>query len=250
MSELEFYNGLLLVWPILSGVIFLMLLFLTAPYGRHTRKGWGPEVSNRVGWILMECPSVFLIAAIFFMGTPTAVGLFFLILWEVHYVHRTFVFPFRIRSKAKPMPLMIALSGFFFNCVNSYLNGRGLSFFSEYPDSWFVDPRFAIGVGLFVLGFAINFQSDQILLSLRKPGETGYKIPKGGLYRWVSCPNYLGEMLEWTGWAIATWSSFGLIFAVWTAANLIPRAVAHHRWYREKFPDYPAGRKAVIPLLC
>jgi hypothetical protein len=36
---------------------------------------------------------------------------------------------------------------------------------------------------------------------------------------------------------------------VWTAANLVPRAVANHRWYREKFSEYPARRKALIPLL-
>jgi 3-oxo-5-alpha-steroid 4-dehydrogenase 1 len=32
-------------------------------------------------------------------------------------------------------------------------------------------------------------------------------------------------------------------------ANLVPRARAHHRWYRERFPDYPARRKALVPGL-
>jgi steroid 5-alpha-reductase/3-oxo-5-alpha-steroid 4-dehydrogenase 1 len=104
-------------------------------------------------------------------------------------------------------------------------------------------------VALFVLGFSINLQADTILINLRQPGETGYKIPRGGLFRLVSCPNYLGELIEWTGWAIATWSLPGLAFAVWTAANLVPRALSHHRWYRDRFPDYPAERRAVIPLL-
>ena len=39
---------------------------------------------------------------------------------------------------------------------------------------------------------------------------------------WVSCPNYLGEIL-------------------------VPRALSHHRWYRQRFPDYPAGRRALLP---
>ena len=69
------------------------------------------------------------------------------------------------------------------------------------------------------------------------------------MYRHVSCPNYLGEMLEWTGWAVLTWSLAGTAFAVFTAANLVPRAMAIHRWYRDKFPDYPVERKAVIPFL-
>ena len=87
------------------------------------------------------------------------------------------------------------------------------------------------------------------MVRLRAPGESGYKIPRGGLYRWVSCPNYFGELLEWLGWALATWSTAGLAFAVYTAANLVPRALAHHRWYQERFDDYPAERKAVVPLV-
>ena len=102
---------------------------------------------------------------------------------------------------------------------------------------------------MFVAGLAINIQSDQILIGLRKGRDTGYAIPRGGLYRWVSCPNYLGELIEWTGWAVLTWSTAGLVFAVWTAANLVPRAISNHRWYREQFSDYPANRKAVLPLL-
>ena len=66
-------------------------------------------------------------------------------------------------------------------------------------------------------------------------------MPRGGFFRWVSCPNYLGEMLQWSGFALATWSLPGLSFALWTVANLLPRAVAHHRWYRREFADYPEG---------
>jgi steroid 5-alpha-reductase/3-oxo-5-alpha-steroid 4-dehydrogenase 1 len=88
-----------------------------------------------------------------------------------------------------------------------------------------------------------------MLFALRKPGETEYKIPRGWLYEYVSCPNYLGEMLEWCGWAIATWSLAGFGFAIYTIANIGPRAMANHHWYRENFPDYPQRRKAVIPYL-
>ena len=69
------------------------------------------------------------------------------------------------------------------------------------------------------------------------------------MFRWVSCPNYFGEIVEWSAWALLTCSLPGLVFAIWTAANLIPRALAYHRWYREEFADYPASRKAVIPGL-
>jgi protein-S-isoprenylcysteine O-methyltransferase Ste14 len=88
-----------------------------------------------------------------------------------------------------------------------------------------------------------------MLFALRKPGEGGYTIPRGWLYEYVSCPNYLGEILVWCGWAIATWSLAGLAFALYTAANVGPRALAHHRWYLREFEDYPRQRKALIPFV-
>jgi len=74
-------------------------------------------------------------------------------------------------------------------------------------------------------------------------------IPHRGLFKYISCPNYFGEILEWTGWAIATWSIPGLAFAVFTFANLAPRAFSNHNWYKEKFSNYPEKRKALIPFI-
>ena len=73
-------------------------------------------------------------------------------------------------------------------------------------------------------------------------------IVTGVFSRWRH-PNYLGEILEWTGWAIACWSLAGLSFAVFTFANLAPRALANRRWYVETFPDFPRARKALVPYL-
>ena len=148
------------------------------------------------------------------------------------------------------MPLSIALSGIFFNLMNAWLNGYYIFTLSGgYPDQWLYDPRFITGTGIFIAGFIINRHADYTLAKLRKSDETSYKIPYGGLYNLISCPNYFGEILIWTGWALATWSLAGLSFALWTVANLAPRAMSHHTWYHQQFPDYPAGRKALIPGL-
>ena len=45
------------------------------------------------------------------------------------------------------------------------------------------------------------------------------------------------------------WATAGLAFAVYTAANLAPRAFSHHSWYKERFADYPPTRKALIPFV-
>ena len=249
MTEPDIYG--LLVWVIfgLAVATFLYLLRRPAPYGRHYQGyGWGPTVSSKVGWIGMECPAVFLFLFVYLQGSArwSLVSLVFLAMWQSHYLNRTLIYPFRTRTKRR-MPLVVAGSGFFFNVLNAYVNARFVSHHGEYGVSWLSDPCFLIGLAFFVGGMFLNMHSDNILLSLRKQGRTGYVVPDRGAFRYVSCPNYLGEILEWTGWAIATWSPGGLAFCVCTVANLVPRARSNHRWYRERFPDYPPNRHALIP---
>ena len=251
MSELELHQIFVTSEYIFAVLTFLILLFITAPYGRHFRQGWGPSIPNYLGWILMEFPTVILFLLFFFLGDHCldSVPLILLGMWQSHYVYRTFVFPFRMRSSKKEMPLLIAVLGFAFNTLNGWLNASWISQFGTYSSDWLTDPRFLFGSLIFCLGFAGNIHSDEILRNLRSPGETKYKIPRGGLYKWVSSPNYLCETLEWTGWAIATWSSAGFAFAFYTAANLIPRALVNHKWYHNNFETYPKERKAFLPYL-
>ena len=236
---------------VFAGLTLLILLVITAPYGRHNRSGWGPSLPNRLGWVLMELPAVAAFLWFFFQGQHAleAAPLVMLGMWQLHYVHRTFVFPLRLKTTGKRITWVVVGTGAAFNTLNAYINATWLSEFGSYSPSWLVDPRFLCGAAVFALGMYVNLEADRRLLALRKPGESGYRIPRGWLYEYVTCPNYLGELLEWVGFAIATWSLPGLAFAVYTAANLGPRAVANHRWYRETFPDYPAERKALLPFV-
>lgn len=202
----------------------------------------------------MEFPAFMVMLIFFFIGISktTAVTVIFILLWAAHYFHRTFIYSFIMKGGGKKFPLILVAFAFIFNSINGYLNGRYLFHFApagKYNASWLHDPRFITGVIIFIAGMSINIYSDHILRGLRKNGQAGYLIPQGGLFKYVSCPNYFGEILEWTGWAIATWSLPGLAFAVFTSANLMPRAFSNHRWYLEYFPDYPGDRKALIPFL-
>jgi len=241
---------------ILIGLGVVTLLGLTrivAPYGRHHSEGdnWGPRLPARWGWIIMETPAVVFFIWVYLQGEHRGelVPLVLLGMWQFHYIQRTYVFPFRMRGEGKTMPVLVCLLALVFQLVNSYINARWISQFGGYADSWLGDPRLWIGAALFLGGWLINQKADAMLFALRKPGESGYKIPRGWLYDYVSCPNYLGEILEWIGWAIATWSLAGFAFALYTAANVGPRALSHHRWYRETFDDYPPERKALIPKI-
>jgi 3-oxo-5-alpha-steroid 4-dehydrogenase 1 len=252
MNERVFFDYLIIIWIALSLAIFISLFFIVAPYGRHVRAKWGRTVQSAMGWVIMESASPLVFAVCFILGKhpSTLPQIIFLVLWEAHYIHRAYIYPIYIRGGEKPMPLAVISLGLIFNGVNSYLNGRYVFTYSEgYPNDWLLDPRFIIGVIIFVAGFVINRNSDIILHNLRGPGQPEYRITDKGLFRWVSCPNYLGEIMIWSGWAIATWSLAGLSFALWTAANLVPRARSHHRWYRQRFPQYPPQRRALIPKL-
>jgi len=252
VNEQAFFNSLVIGWFLLAAAVFLALLVVAAPYGRHLRSGWGPGINNKLGCVIMEAAASLVFAICFVSGSNanTVTTLVFFGLWEAHYIHRAFIYPFSLRSKSRGMPIVVVGFGLLFNTVNGYLNGRYISTLSNgYTNGWLGDPRFVAGVLLFITGFIINRRADRILHELRQLGKSGYRIPYGGLYRWISCPNYFGEVIIWIGWAVATWSLPGLAFATWAFANLAPRARTHHAWYREHFADYPPERKALLPGL-
>ena len=241
----------------LAVIVFLTLFRKTAGYGQHYTKKWGWAINNKLGWVLMEIPTILVYGFFFYMGYIQhgpfdIVPIIFLIVWNLHYMQRTFIFPLLIRGK-DVMPITIILMGVIFNAINAYLQAYWLYVLSPnlYTTGWILTGRFIFGMIIFAAGFFINLQSDHIIRKLRpKDSDEAFefKIPKGGMFRFVSCPSYLGEIMEWVGWAIATWSLAGLVFPIWTFANLAPRAIKNHKWYKEKFGDeYPQNRKALIP---
>ncbi len=245
------YSLFLYAWIAVAVIIFFLLLHITAPYGRHASAKWGPAISNRFGWAIMECTVlVSLFVCIFpLRGSLSNVSWVLIGLFCFHYFNRTFIFPFRLHTRGKTMPLLVVGSGIFFNLVNGFSLGYYFTHFAHYTAAWFTDTRFIIGVVLFITGLFINWKADDTLIHLRKPSETHYVIPRKWLFEYISCPNLFGELIEWFGFAILCWNLPALCFFIWTAANLIPRAISHHRWYKNKFSDYPEERYAIVPFI-
>ncbi|MDF1558861.1 MAG: DUF1295 domain-containing protein [Bacteroidales bacterium] len=246
------FDLLVLIWTAIALLIFLLLLFVTAPYGRHSKRNWGKTIPDRIGWFVMEVPA--LIIFLFFIITGTAEKT--LAVWIVaalyvmHYLNRAVIYPWRIRVRGKEMPLVVALMAVLFNFVNAgFLGYYTGTLHTHYNGEWLTDPRFIAGLLIFFTGMVINITSDEKLIRLRKNRSNGYRIPRGGLFERVSCPNFMGEMVEWGGYAILCWSLPAFSFFVWTFCNLVPRALSHHLWYKNHFPDYPIERKAVFPYI-
>lgn len=233
----------------LSAIVFILLFFISAPYGKFSRLGWGPVIKTKWAWMIMEFPALFLMILLYFLsGRYSMINTVFLILWSAHYIHRVFIYPFSQSGRKKPYPVLLVAMAFIFNCLNGSANGYGIFHF-YYTFSWMMTWQFNAGIILFIAGFIINKRADEKLRRLRRDNPQEYVIPRGWLFKYVSSPHYLGEIIEWTGWAVMTWSLPGLAFAVFTFANLFPRAISSHKWYKEKFTDYPPERKALIPFV-
>jgi 3-oxo-5-alpha-steroid 4-dehydrogenase 1 len=251
LTELQLHGWA--VWLVFgSGALVLIALtWMVAPYGRHQRGGWGPMVSARTGWIVMEAPASLAWLFIYLRGDQASewVPLLLLLVWQSHYIYRAFIYPLGLGKSAKRMPVSVVVMAIVFNLLNAYVNARWVSQLGEYPKEWLAEPRLWLGIGLFFFGMYINRRADRTLARLRRDNPTEYSVPRGWLYDYVASPNYFGEILQWTGWAIATWSLAGLSFAFFTLSNLAPRAISHLRWYRETFPDYPRTRRAIVPFV-
>jgi 3-oxo-5-alpha-steroid 4-dehydrogenase 1 len=232
---------------------------ITAPYGRYYSQDknsfWlhGPPVPTLIAWVVQESPALVLPTWMTIVGwssgaSPLAqwpnrilLGMFI-----AHYFYRTLIFPVRLNSK-RPVPSVVVFMAYLFCTVNGYIQGRYFSALASYPSTWLHDIRFITGVAFFTCGWFINFHSDNILFALRdssakacrettqvadaaSASKSNYKIPRGGMFEYVSGANYFGECLEWFGFALASWSLPGLTFAAATLLNVGPRAYEHHKW--------------------
>lgn len=255
MMSLHAYNIFLIVMAAVAVLVFVCLFFVDAGYGKFYNRKWGPAIDNRSGWILMECPVFFLMAALWLCsdrrGDVARIAM--LGIFELHYFQRSFIFPLLIRGKGR-MPLSIIAASIVFNFLNALAQGGWLFYFSPadmYPTAWLLDPRFIAGTLVFITGMYINISSDSIIRHLRKPGDSAHYMPQGGMFRYVTSANYFGELLEWAGFAILTWSWAGALFAMWTFANLGPRAARIYDRYKSEFPDkFDSARlKRIIPFI-
>ncbi|XP_004451137.1 3-oxo-5-alpha-steroid 4-dehydrogenase 2 [Dasypus novemcinctus] len=245
--------------PVLAGSTFLATLGVTvlclakpSGYGKHlgSQTPGASRLPARAAWFLQELPSFVVPAAILarqpcpLFGPP---GTVLLGLFCAHYFHRTFIYS--LLTRGRPLPVLLIFRSFAFCFGNGLLQGYYLIYCAEYPEEWYTDTRFSLGVFLFIVGMGINIHSDYILRQLRKPGEVNYSIPQGGLFKYISGANFLGEIIEWMGYALATWSFPALAFAFFTLCFLGLRAFHHHRFYLKMFEDYPKSRKVLIPFI-
>ena len=250
----ETFDIFLIVMAVIAFFVLVALQFFEAGYGYLFDRRYGPPLPNKVGWVVMETP-VFIMMTILWSQSARmwdAVPLALFLIFQSHYLQRSFIFPLLMRGKSK-MPLGIVLMGMLFNTLNALMQGGWIFYIApdDYYTDWFSKPYFYIGTAIFVFGMVVNLHSDYIIRHLRKPGDTRHYIPRGGMFRYVSSANYFGELTEWVGFAVASWSWAGVVFAWWTFANLAPRAASLRKRYEKEFGDEfrSLKRKRIIPFI-
>jgi len=256
------YDGALLAAFAFAAVTAVAALFVKTPYGRFADDRFGIALDPRLGWLLMELPAPVVFVWCYLQGPMRGepFALFVLFVWLVHYANRGFVMPALMRvprGQATSFSLFVVAAGWLATALHGYLNGTFTSSFSPASGagwSWFADPRFVLGVVVYYTALVLNVRCDATLRNLRtreevEQGVKSYRVPRGGLFEYVSSPSYLTELVAWAGFALFTWSWAGVYILALSAANLVPRSAATHRWYVERFPDYPAARRILIPFV-
>lgn len=173
-------------------------------------------------------------------------------LWSVHFARRTWESAF-VHRYSKPR---IAASDYLTEYVYYWGFGAWIAW-SVTATNARVFPAYlqAFGLLLFVLAEIFNAHAHRVLRELRAPDGRERQIPRGFLFRRLSCPHYAFEILSWLGFNLVTGTWAGFAFMTVGAGILGSWAYARHAAYRKEFDGrdgrelYPAERRALIPFL-
>lgn len=175
-----------------------------------------------------------------------------LVAWTVHYAKRELETLFVHRFSHATMPLMNLAK----NCSYYWGFAAYVSYFVNHPLYTPPPPDLVYsGACLFYFMEIGNFTCHWTLRQLRPPGTRIRAIPTGGLFDYVTCPNYTYEILAWFGFNLMTSTVAGGLFMLAGATQMIIWAQGKHRNYRKEFngndgkPLYPKSRKMLVPFI-
>lgn len=69
------------------------------------------------------------------------------------------------------------------------------------------------------------------------------------LFKYVSNPNYFGEIIEWIGYSLVSGHIYAFMFAFSTLNVLVPAAMVRSKWNKQNIDAYPKERKAIFPFI-
>ena len=247
-----FHIGLVIFCFIIAIVTFIVQLFKAIPYGKHDNKQGQCMVNQRIAFAVSQISTgivVFSVTYFLQKNFNRIPNIIMFCLFIIHYINRGIIDAIANRHNQRNVrlwiPVVATITTVFFHFTNAQFIGEAF-----YCVGYFYDPRFLLGLIFFITGFVVNRVADAQLICLRKNyKDSEYKVPMGCCFCCISAPNYLGEIIEWFGWMLMTWSLSGFVWLLFVIATHVPRARQNHIWYEKEFDDYPKRRKALVPLL-
>lgn len=201
-------------------------------------------LSTRTGMFLLYFIPLLavIISALPYLGNPSPIQLIVFAAVAIHFSKRVLETLF-VHKYSGPIGVFTTLmiAGFYSLAafLIGYLNRKPL----QSMDVWFY-----IGMALFVIGMLGNFIHHKILADLRK-NTLDYIIPSGGLFNYVVCPHYLFEIIAWAGIFLLSRHLASLLVLIFIVGYLSARSIRTLKWYKERFPNFPPARKALIPFI-
>ena len=110
--------------------------------------------------------------------------------------------------------------------------------------------RFGIGTVIFAWASYHQHQCHRILAQLRgsESANSGYLLPNGDWFEFVSSPHYLAEVIVYLSLLLVVMSDpVWWLVVGFVMGNLTYTALGTHRWYKRKFEHYPKSRTAIFP---
>ena len=167
-----------------------------------------------------------------------------------HFVKRELETLFLHKFSANTMPAAFIFRNSFFYWAAAGLLG-GLEVYAPFSPAARAPDRSALsyaGVALYLLGQLGNANVHYYLSTLRKPGETARKLPRGHGFGLVTCPNYMFEIITWAGIIAVTRSPALTLFISIGIYYMWIWGWGKEKAYRKQFGDkYKKKRFVILP---
>ncbi|KAI8098749.1 3-oxo-5-alpha-steroid 4-dehydrogenase-domain-containing protein [Halteromyces radiatus] len=249
IPEANLQNILINLYILVSGIVFVYRE--TNPstqlgYSKFTKfSKSNTMVPSKYGMLVIYFPSMILclIGVLWSLSQPRHVKLVALFSL-LHFVKRIYEVLFIHHYSGQSLfkdNITIACSYAGFSIIQLY-------FTSSVPKSRVNQFEILCGTLLYFFGEGLNHYHHLILADLRKDGSKEYKIPQGGLFNFIWCPHYLGEIIAFIAMSLLSQHISTLAFQSISILYLAVRAYNTRLWYEHKFGKIPK-KACLVPGL-
>ncbi|KAI7862239.1 3-oxo-5-alpha-steroid 4-dehydrogenase-domain-containing protein [Spinellus fusiger] len=212
-------------------------------YSKFNRPGKKFQVSSRNGMLVIYTPAFIISLLCLVYAKYQSINIYSqLAVFSlcIHFTKRIYevLSVHRYSGNSSLLDAMIISTGYLL------LSTQVLYWVYQVPVESIVPSQVMTGFLLFLLGEGINYYHHLLLANLRKDGSKEYKIPTQGLFHYLWCPHYSGEILALYSVALMSQNALSFFPLLFSSVYICFRAYSTRLWYMEKFPN--SSKKACL----